>query len=252
MNKTFICSDQHLDDGTGEFTKSGNAPLFMDFLDAVGNDDLVLLGDFLDFWRWEPRSILEGPHKYIIDRIRDKENVKLVLGNHDLRPSLMRRIFRGNKDIVRFLYLWDYKLMHGHQVDFLLDEPKERKLAFVLSRIIQTIDFGPLNKLRDWASSSNGSNATLINKLLNSGRKFIMGHSHTPVDCGWYINDGCCLVPGKISYVLIDEGGKAELKQLMKEEERNESSEGKSHSGVSHGLLEISQGLEGTGNANPP
>jgi calcineurin-like phosphoesterase family protein len=213
MKKYFIVSDLHLDDGSGEFTKSGNAPRFMKFLDMVGDDFLVILGDFLDFWSWKPSAILNGPHQGIIDRIRKNPNARLILGNHDLRPSLMAEIF-GKENIFMRMEILGWRVFHGHQLDPSSDTLPERILAFICARVIQSLNFSLLNKLRDWVVSADRTNEPLVEALRNREGKYILGHSHVTVDLGWYMNAGSWLEENNCPYIVIQEDGEAHLKKL--------------------------------------
>jgi UDP-2,3-diacylglucosamine pyrophosphatase LpxH len=198
-----IISDPHLDDGTGPFSHNHNA--FMRFLDLVGNKDLVIAGDFLDLWRWKAEDIIKSNIK-IIRRIKQKKNVVLVLGNHDLDIEIMRDIFPGKTDIQMKIEAYGYTIFHGYQIDPMLDDPRERFFAKWGARIIQTINDPNLNRLVEYLTASHRSNDRLkkqIAKKFPLDTKIICGHSHIAEQSDNFLNCGTW-TGNRLPYIELD------------------------------------------------
>ncbi len=207
-----VVSDIHLDDGTGLFSQNRKA--FHHFLDLVGGEDLVIAGDFLDLWRWKAKDIISA-NKKIIRRIKQKKNVVLVLGNHDLDIEVMRDIFPGKTDIQMKVEAFGYTIFHGHQVDPMLDDPKERFFTKWGARLIQTIDNPILDKIVAYLTSSHRSNDRLkkqIAKKFPEGTKVICGHSHVAEESSAFLNTGTW-TGNYLTYIELD-SEKAELREF--------------------------------------
>jgi predicted phosphodiesterase len=201
--KTYDIGDWHLSDGTGP--SALNHRRMNDFLDLVGDDELIVGGDFLDLWRWSADSILKGPARKIIDRVKAKENDTIIIGNHDLDLALMHDIFQ--KNVVMGCNLFGYQVMHGHQFDKRLDDPKERKMVKAVSLLIQKVNIGLLNQFRDWATSSARSNTVYKEKAATMGMKLLMHHTHVPeISKDWlYLNPGAW-VGADCRYIVFEDG----------------------------------------------
>jgi UDP-2,3-diacylglucosamine pyrophosphatase LpxH len=182
--KTYLIGDTHICDGTGPFFK--NKEKLMRFLDMVDGDNLVILGDCIDLWRWSAKEICNGPNRDVIERLTKKSNVSIIVGNHDLDLKLMSSIFQQQVYMSSAVSGW--WCMHGHQLDSKLDTPRERKIVKEISLIIQKIDSKLLNRFRDWATSGPRSNAEYKTKF--QGVKLAMGHTHVPEVRETYLNPG--------------------------------------------------------------
>ena len=203
----YFVSDLHMDDGTGEFTPNSKA--FNNFLDLVGNENLFVVGDCLDLWRWSANKIMNGPNRKVINRLIEKPNVSLLLGNHDLDLNTMKSIFQDKICMSTTIEGWT--VIHGHQLDFRLDTVKERNFVKNLSLVIQKINCPAINYVRDKFSSSDRNNTMYKNKF--SGVKLIMGHTHIPEQTEDYLNTGSWI--GKdLTYVLMN--GKIQLLRMEK------------------------------------
>jgi predicted phosphodiesterase len=197
--KTYLIGDTHLCDGTGPSFK--NHDKLSRFLDRVATNNLIILGDCLDLWRWGVEEIIDGPNRDIIDRLTAKPNVSVIIGNHDLDLDVMRSIFQHQ--IYMSLLHQGWFCIHGHQLDPRLDSPKERKLAREISLIIQRLDIGLLNRFRDLASSGPRSNAAYKKKFL--GVRLAMGHTHVPEIRASYLNPGAWT--GDTCHAIVLENG---------------------------------------------
>jgi len=215
---THLISDLHIDDGSGPFTTSGGAKAFNDFLDMVGNDPLVGVGDILDLWAWTLPSIMFGPNGRIVHRLEDHPNFTYILGNHDLKPHIIAGLFPEIK-VKMSLQLGDYTVFHGHQVDPKLNTAWKRWTVEEGDKLIHELDNPELNCIGQWFAAGDRTNAPLIQALQDSGKNFILGHSHISLDQrlrggGWYINLGCwCGDPDERCYATVDDNGKVELHQ---------------------------------------
>ncbi len=181
-----VISDVHLDNGSGGFAP--NRESFMKFLRYVGDEKLVIAGDFFDLWRFSFKDIIAA-NTDIVSAIRRHPNVTLLLGNHDLSYNLMRYIV---KDVRMSMKAHGYTIFHGHQIDPLLDTPQERFFASAGARIIQALNWAWLVRLVDKATSGHRSNAPLKRTIENryGAGRYIVGHSHVPSDDGWFLNAG--------------------------------------------------------------
>ena len=200
----YIVSDLHIDPIDGFFTPVKSK--FHDFLDMVGDNYLIINGDLLDLWSWSLNNILSGVNKDIIERLKVKENVHLILGNHDLYPIAMRSVFSGPNDIKMYINIGPWKIFHGYQVDPVLDNPIERWNVATGARIIQALNWSWLNKIRDRLTKGERTNEPLIKALKEKNSNYILGHSHEAlIYDGWYINEGCWSGNSDLTYCMIDE-----------------------------------------------
>jgi predicted phosphodiesterase len=195
---TVIVSDLHIDNGRGDF--SPFAARFHTFLDHVGAKDLIINGDFLDLWRWRLSEILDGPNKLVIERIREKRNVSLILGNHDFRLDVMRSVFQ--REVFNRLDLFGWSIFHGYQADPTVDTPQERWVAAAVCRVVETANISWLSRAAKWAATANHDNEKIKAGLVLPGR-YIIGHTHTATHDGWYVNDGACCIE-RMNYVELD------------------------------------------------
>jgi predicted phosphodiesterase len=199
-----VISDLHLDDGTGKFSR--NRDKFLKFLRHIGDEELVIAGDFFDLWRWSFKSIVRANQDIIYALHQKHPNVTLLLGNHDLNYKLMRFVI---SDICMSMTAYGYTILHGHQIDWRLDTPEERRLAHVAAHIVQHLDFGWLNHFVEYATASKRSNEPLMERAMGQyphGTKFICGHSHVPGNYGWFINCGTW-TGDDLRYVVLDSAG---------------------------------------------
>lgn len=203
-----IVSDLHIDNGHGAFTP--NADAFNFFLDCVGSDDLLIAGDFLDLWRYSLQSIMDGPHKAIIHRLRQKPNVTLIRGNHDVYMEAITDVFQC--EVFDVLDVCGWRIFHGHSFDFRLDTPQERWLAATAARLIEGSHLGFLHRLAGWLNSSKRENGYLKKAIIDAGQAHltICGHTHVATHDGWYVNSGTW-TGDTCSYVVLEHDGKPRL-----------------------------------------
>ncbi len=196
----YLVSDLHIDDGSGEFTQ--NQKSFHAFLDFVGDNELIIVGDFLDLWVYHVDEILGGSNIKVINRITEKANVKLILGNHDLYPDLMERIFQ--REVYASIGTCGWKIQHGHQFDPVLNSEAEREFVAKLARILQVIQSPLLNDIAGLVKKSERSNESLLEAVEEYGGKWIMGHSHLPLQEPNFLNTGCW-TGDDLRYILLNE-----------------------------------------------
>jgi len=205
---SYCASDLHICNGRGEFAKNKQAA--HDFLDKVGRDPLYLDGDTLDLWLWTMKEIMNGSNRDFINRLIDKKELFLVLGNHDLYPKAMGEIFKA--PIKMFYDVDGYRVMHGHQLDPALDTAEERWLVAKGARLLQVLG---LNGIGAYIAKSDRKNEPLIKALKGKPGKYILGHSHEAADLGWFVNCGCW-IGERLTYVVLEDG-KATLQEWRKE-----------------------------------
>jgi len=189
VDRAFIVSDLHMQDGEKDDPFKPNAEAFIRFLDYVKNNLLILNGDIFDLWRTDLFHIVRA-YPEVVKKILTKNFIYLY-GNHDRKMSVF-----GNPVLPK-LECNGFTIMHGDVLDMALDGKPERKLARYVSYISGKIgDYTPLiGKLEKFLLQGHRMNEPYINKLIKdypSGR-YIIGHSHTPDVFGlmeWFYSDG--------------------------------------------------------------
>jgi UDP-2,3-diacylglucosamine pyrophosphatase LpxH len=206
----FLFSDTHLDNGNGEFTTSGGAVAFNNFLDVVGDQELIGNGDILDLWEWSWKEISNGPNMSIIKRLAAHPNFTYILGNHDLLLGWISTIFHNAK-VEMAIELDSYIVFHGFQIDPKLNTQWKRWFAAEGDRLVEQMNNPVFRKIRQWFAAGDRTNKPLIAALEDTDKKFLIGHSHHPINLnGWYINSGCW-ISGDPCFITIDDSGVAEL-----------------------------------------
>jgi hypothetical protein len=207
-----VLSDLHVDQGDGDFTP--NAAKFNDFLDYFSDQDILINGDFLDAWLWSITKILDGPHKKLLFRIRDMKNIALNVGNHDPDLELMQYIFQ--KNIFNYIDYAGWHILHGHILDYRLDTPQERWAAKTSLRIIEFLRNPLLFRFARWINSSKHENSYLKDAIIKSEyiavyKRWLCGHTHSPINDIWYVNEGswCSTV---CMYCILQSNGTIEVK----------------------------------------
>jgi UDP-2,3-diacylglucosamine pyrophosphatase LpxH len=113
------------------------------------------------------------------------------------------------------LQIGSFSVIHGHQFDPALNGSYKRWLAEEADELIQKLDNPALNEIRDWFAAGDRTNRPLIDAVQDTGKNFIMGHSHLEtgqvlrgggrfVNCGSWISGNPC-------YVTMDDSGAVEL-----------------------------------------
>ncbi len=123
----YVVSDLHIGSGgrRDNLSTRNREKLFLNFLDFVEsqNGRLVILGDFLDLWRFNFRKTLDY-RRDIFDRLAEMD-VKYVLGNHDealaglIGSKAVPHPFFNNicRCFELTIGLNKFKFMHGHEID---------------------------------------------------------------------------------------------------------------------------------------
>ena len=201
----FLVSDLHMGDGGPEdhFTTSGGVKAFSDFLDMVGDQPLIGNGDILELWAYDWQQIVTGKNWPIVSRLMNHPNFTYILGNHDLNQKAWPKTRLS-------LQIDAWTILHGHQFDPSLNSGWKQWLAEESDELIQKINNPELNEVRDWFSVGDRNNAPLIAAVENTGKNWIMGHSHQPDSLmlkggGMFVNSGCW-IDGDPHYVTINNG----------------------------------------------
>jgi predicted phosphodiesterase len=204
---TYIVSDWHLDDGTGPCNK--NRQVMNDFLDLVGRDEIVFLGDTLELWRNTYEEIHKGPNWPTVQRIK---NHVILYGNHDRYPKIMRGIFTQGpfEEIEIGLKGVRKRIVHGDEFDPMLSGVR-MELAAKFDRMVFLFNNEELNKVADAYSAADRSNAPLLEAVKRNGGNWIMGHSHKIARAKNFMNSGSGI--GKSFYYIKieDSTGEATL-----------------------------------------
>lgn len=199
--KVYLVSDLHMDDGQGGFRENQKA--FNDFLDMVGKDLLILNGDTVDLWKDKWFHILRGPCRSTILRLGEKMDKVVVRGNHDHDEDALGGFF-PYADIRPGMNLGKYRVIHGYQADPLLRFGPARWIVGAVDGAIEAADLDALNSFREKIASGDRTNEPMTMTLEGTG-DYLIGHSHCPVDLGWYINSGCW-VGDHPSYIKVEDG----------------------------------------------
>lgn len=148
--RLFIISDLHIGDGSSRdnLMKDDKLALLHRFLDEVetGNGVLLILGDFLELWRYSWVAVLEQ-WSGLFDRLAGME-VVYVPGNHDelldARFDDCRRAHAFfdtlHRPFLKTIGGKRFKFMHGHEVDPLISR-YYTTLAPLLRLLAGTLEF---------------------------------------------------------------------------------------------------------------
>lgn len=119
----FIISDLHFGDGSCRDNFAGREQQFFDFLDYVGTDELIILGDLLEGWELDIGDVVS---KNIdkLDRLAVM-NVVYVHGNHDSQIGFLAnagQLFhpffsKVSKPFTRKINDKLFYFCHGHEFD---------------------------------------------------------------------------------------------------------------------------------------
>ncbi|MBN1256742.1 MAG: metallophosphoesterase, partial [Planctomycetes bacterium] len=84
-NPIYVISDLHIGAGgpRDSFSQYNRGANFNSFLDHVKKEgaELIILGDFLDLWRFDLKKIIEKRNG-LLDRLAEMK-ISFILGNHD-------------------------------------------------------------------------------------------------------------------------------------------------------------------------
>jgi UDP-2,3-diacylglucosamine pyrophosphatase LpxH len=203
-----ISSDHHVDKGKGPFNRAA----FLAFLKWVfGNGYILILnGDFLECWADTLEEILNGPNADIVRMIIDHPEVIIIKGNHDPDLKTMAKLFR--RPIYTVLEIDGHRILHGDRLDPALDTDVEQETVKWGDRFFEWANNSWLNKIRNWVAKGDRKNEPLIASLQdqhksNPAMKWLVAHSHIPLNLGWYINSGCwCDTPDTMAFIMFDKG----------------------------------------------
>ena len=150
---TYMASDQHAGDQGPRDNFLVNLKPFHNFLDYVGDDHLILAGDFLDFWQVNFSKAIKI-YQPLLDRL-EKMDVSYIIGNHDSdlkyfdsqltisHPFFQRacervRLTAGGKRIL---------IVHGHEADPYCksDTPDIGRMTAIASGLLEDKQGGTLN-----------------------------------------------------------------------------------------------------------
>jgi UDP-2,3-diacylglucosamine pyrophosphatase LpxH len=124
----YVMSDLHLGAGRRDnFSEPARVKQLRMFLEHIGNEgsQLVILGDFLDLWRFNLSAILTE-HPEII-KLFSQIDCVYIPGNHDLGIGDVDEAARGRFDVFNKIsepFVFDiggqkFVFCHGHEVDTL-------------------------------------------------------------------------------------------------------------------------------------
>lgn len=184
-------SDTHLGNGGGADDFGHNHDLFMQFLDWAGDENIVVLGDFLERWQFSYGEIL-NTYRNILERISHG-----TYGNHD----------RGN-GFPEGLFCGDIYCIHGHQPDTLNNRwgwigksatwvaGLLERLGWQVDEVVTPAQMGEA-EFFEWEDSRA---VPWEKKLLRRHRGLLYGHTHRPLlyrsRYGIIGNTGCWVYPG--------------------------------------------------------
>ncbi len=205
-----LFSDAHIDNGFGAF--SPHKKRFHNFLDFAEGEDLCVAGDLFEWWKFSPEETMAA-NMDVISRLRDwKHQLILIPGNHDLRATLLAVMFPLAL-IVPVHTQFEWTIIHGHRFDNLLDTKTERRISALAARLFQSLHWQFVDGLVDRFTSAKRANEPYMKELKQKAptKKFILGHTHVPIQTPSYMNTGS--VSNEVaSYIHISKGGSAKLR----------------------------------------
>jgi UDP-2,3-diacylglucosamine pyrophosphatase LpxH len=145
--KTFVVSDLHCGDGGARdnFAQLGNDKQFNEFLDYVGDNQLIIAGDLFELWQGNFSKILTY-NRPLMDRLGQK-NVIYIIGNHDIdlkyfinTNQLSHPLFAKMQKAVRLdVGIKHTLIVHGHEADpFCCNEdPDFGRVTAIISGLLE-------------------------------------------------------------------------------------------------------------------
>lgn len=166
-DKVYVVSDLHLGDGgvRDNFSYKDKRGQFTRFLDQVGDDELLILGDMFEFWQMNiDRAVMTN--QGLLDRLAGM-NVHYIPGNHDadlagfadasgsLKDFLNHKFFRDRmkKVLARNYGGQSFIFRHGHEGDVYNDHtaPVLGRVAAIVAGLAEDrLKSRYLNKKQSW------------------------------------------------------------------------------------------------------
>lgn len=243
-SKIVLMSDVHRGDGGSSDSLIGNKNIYLSALRYYYKEDytLIEIGDGDELWK--NKNFIDIGYIYkevfrMLNRFNTKNKLYMLYGNHDKKKNSkkfiekQKKLFKKiDKDFgkdclnlinnIEFLealslkYIHNGKeifLAHGHQLDFMNDELElvSRFLVRYLWRFLEGVAGfkEPISSAKNYKKGSKVDKK--LNDFANKNKKMIIcGHTHNvkfpEVGKGLYFNDGCCVNPGIITSLEINNG----------------------------------------------
>jgi UDP-2,3-diacylglucosamine pyrophosphatase LpxH len=242
-SRILFLSDSHRGDGGPADDLWPNRRLYQDVLTHYFREGFTYIevGDGDELWKNRRIAPILRAHRSTYDLLHEyheRERLHLIMGNHDYAHPRLRLIAKEGIPAHEGLVLQvngtgqDLLVIHGHQVDFARDpgltfsrlgvrhfwrglqtrgiwcNPSWTELAQGRSRLGRVIARGMLNR-------NDSVEARLTSWLIHPstnghGRALLCGHTHVPRLAASgepaYFNTGCCIVPGQITGLELQEG----------------------------------------------
>jgi UDP-2,3-diacylglucosamine pyrophosphatase LpxH len=247
ISKIVLLSDVHRGDKSDNDEFAPNEALFMHALRHYYQDGFtyIELGDGDDVWQAGRFSAIQQAYPQVFKLLRQfrrQNRLHLILGNHEIQGREYRRVQKGDLAAEEGLVLRHRRtgqrlfVVHGHQMDVWCDQ-----LAAIGRPAVRLI-YTALNLLgfeaRDVSAPPSRANGTLIQKLSqwyrnqqekltqelanwarNKRQLVITGHTHLPRFATDrrepYFNTGCCVNPGYLTGIEIQNGSIGLVKWLV-------------------------------------
>lgn len=238
QSKIVLMSDCHRGDGSGADNFRINQNIYSTALQYYYQNGYtyIELGDGDEMWENSNFSRISQVNGDVFDTISkfySAGRFHMIYGNHDLVKKNKKWVRRNMTDYMheyskkRLLLFPDIEidegilledktaqkrilLVHGHQVDYLNNQ------LWKLSRFLVRHVWRPFEIIgmkNPWSPRNNYKRKTEIEKLLSQwsdshSQMLIAGHTHRTAfpDIGepLYFNDGCCVYPGFITAIEIE------------------------------------------------
>lgn len=170
---------------------------------AISPDKFIVAGDLFDLWVGDPRQLIEESTDMLNAIMSLDSDIVLIAGNHDwaLVNSLSGDIpFEVHAEYTFSSGNRDFRVMHGHQFDFVSNHLRNHRLSSNNKTLLGEIykaqmryGIGAVSKgVRRLQSSSFHDKLSRVERRAAnySNEYLVFGHTHTPNKTDKFVNSG--------------------------------------------------------------
>jgi UDP-2,3-diacylglucosamine pyrophosphatase LpxH len=237
-SKIVLLSDVHRGDKSDGDSFAPNEALFMHALRHYYQDGFtyIELGDGDDVWQAGRFSAIREAYPQVfmlLRQFRRKNRLHLIFGNHEIQGRGYRPVQKDDLAAEEGLVLRHRRsgqrlfVVHGHQMDVWCDQLSSigRPAARLIYTTLNLLGFGTstvsaapsqadgtlIQKLSQWYRNQQEKlTQQLVDWARNKRQLIIAGHTHLPGFAANrrepYFNTGCCVNPGYVTGIEIQNG----------------------------------------------